>query len=272
MMVCKVGGSLPALDGLLADIARWDGPVVLVHGGNRELSELSTRLGHPPRMVVSERGEVSRFTDAETMEHFLMAYCGKVNKRMVEKLLALGAKAVGLSAMDGALARGRRKAAIRVREGDKIKVLHGDHAGSIEQVDVTLLHLLLGRGFLPVVCPPALSFEGDAINVDGDRLAMELAVALGAERLLIFADTAGLLRDVADPSSLISRLDAGDIGAAFAHARGRARTKLIAAQKALAGGVASVILADGRVDRPLQAALQGAGTWIGALPAAEPVR
>lgn len=272
MIVCKVGGSLPALDGLLRDVARSEASLVLVHGGNRELSELSTQLGHPPRMVSSERGEVSRFTDAETMEHFLMAYCGKVNKRIVEKLQALGVKAVGLSAMDGPLARGRRKPAIRIREGDKIKVLHGDYAGSIEHVDVALLHLLLAHGYLPVVCPPALSFEGEAINVDGDRLAMELAVAVGAERLLIFADTPGLLRDVADPRSLILRLGVGDIEGAFAYARGRARTKLIAAQKALAGGVASVILADGRIERPLQAALRGAGTWIGAQPAAESVR
>jgi acetylglutamate/LysW-gamma-L-alpha-aminoadipate kinase len=271
-MVCKVGGSLPALDGLLEDIARSDGPLVLVHGGNRELSELSTRLGHPPRMVASERGEVSRFTDAETMEHFLMAYCGKVNKRIVEKLQALGVKAVGLSAMDGALVRGRRKPSIRIREGDKIKVLHGDYAGSIEHVDVSLLQLLLRHGYLPVVCPPALSLEGEAINVDGDRLVMELAVALRAERLVIFADTLGLLRDIADPNSLIARLAAGDIESAFAYARGRARTKLIAAQKALAGGVASVILADGRVERPLRAALGGAGTWIGAQPTAESIR
>ncbi len=271
MMVCKVGGSIGTLDRVLADIAGLRTPLVLVHGGNRELSELSLRLGHPPEMVTSERGEVSRYTDDLTMDHFLMAYCGKVNKRIVEKLQALGANAVGISAMDGAIARGRRKPTIRVREGDKIKVLRGDRAGSIEAVETTLLQLLLDHGFLPVVCPPALSHEGEAINVDGDRLAMKLAVALGAERLMIFADTPGLLRDVADEGSLIARLSLAQIEPGFAYAQGRARTKLIAARDALAGGVRSVILADGRVEHPVQGALAGAGTWIGAQPEAAPV-
>jgi acetylglutamate/LysW-gamma-L-alpha-aminoadipate kinase len=263
VIVCKVGGSLAELDALLADVARGPRPLVLVHGGNRELSELSTRLGHPPRMVTSERGEVSRYTDDVTMDHFLMTYCGKVNKRIVEKLQALGVRAVGLSAMDGPIARGRRKPVIRVREGDKLKVLRGDLAGSIEEVDVTLLRLLLDRDFLPVVCPPALSHEGEAINVDGDRLAMALAVALHAQRLVIFADTPGLLRDVTDESTLIAHLAPEEIEGAFAYARGRARTKLIAAREALAGGVGNVILADGRAPRPLTTALQGSGTWLG---------
>ncbi len=266
MLVCKVGGSAVALDRILADIARVEDRVVLVHGGNRELNELSTRLGHPPRMVTSERGEVSRYTDDLTMDHFLMAYCGKVNKRIVERLLALGVNAVGLSAMDGALARGRRKPVLRVREGDKVKVLRGDHAGSIDRVDTTLVRLLLDHGFLPVVCPPALSHEGEAINVDGDRLAAALAVALRADRLLIFADTPGLLRDLDDESTLVPFLPATELEGAFPFARGRARTKLIAARQALAGGIRTVILADGRRAHPLFEALAGAGTWVGTQP------
>jgi len=107
MLVIKVGGSLTDLDPLLADVAAFKEPVLLVHGANKELNELSTRLGHPPRMVTSERGEVSRFTDATTMDHFLMAYAGKQNKRIVERLRALGANAVGLTAMDGGIAVGR---------------------------------------------------------------------------------------------------------------------------------------------------------------------
>jgi len=266
MLVCKIGGSAVAFDRILVDIARAGDQVVVVHGGNRELNELSTRLGHPPRMVTSERGEVARYTDDVAMDHFLMAYCGKVNKRIVERLHALGVNAVGLSAMDGALARGRRKPVLRVREGAKVKVLRGDHAGSIDRLDTTLVRLLLEGGFLPVVCPPALSHEGEAINVDGDRLAAALAVALRADRLLIFADTPGLLRDMNDESSRVSYLSATELEGAFPYARGRARTKLIAARQALAGGVRSVILADGRRDRPLLEALGGAGTWIGTEP------
>ena len=68
MLVIKIGGSLTDFDPLLQDVAACQEPLVLVHGANKELNELSTKLGHPPRMVTSERGEVSRFTDATTMD------------------------------------------------------------------------------------------------------------------------------------------------------------------------------------------------------------
>src|SRR5438309_6731577 len=164
MLVVKIGGSLTNLDPLLQDVAACKEQLVLVHGANKELNELSTRLGHPPRMVTSERGEVSRFTDATTMDHFLMAYAGKQNKRIVERLRALGASAVGLTAMDGGIAIGRRRPDLRVREGGKTKVLHGDHSGSIERIEPKLLRLLMDNGYLPIVTPPAISREGVAIN------------------------------------------------------------------------------------------------------------
>ena len=262
MLVLKLGGSLERLDPLLADIAANPEPMVIVHGANRELSELSARLGHPPRMVASERGEVSRYTDAVTMDHFLMAYAGKANKRIVERLRALGRNAVGLTAMDGGTAIGRRKPDLRIREGDKLKVLHGDHSGSIERIDPTLLQLLLGHGFVPVLTPPAISREGVAINVDGDRLAMEVAAALRAERLLIFADTPGFLRDPSDEGTVIARIPADRVDEYAGFGKGRARVKLLAAAEAVRRGIAAVGLNDGRRERPLTDALAGAGTWI----------
>ena len=262
MLVLKLGGSLERLDPLLADIAARTEAMVIVHGANRELSELSSRLGHPPRMVTSERGEVSRYTDAQTMDHFLMAYAGKANKRIVEKLRALGRNAVGLTAMDGGIAVGRRKPDLRIREGDKVKVLHDDHSGSIERIDPTLLRLLLDHGYLPVLTPPAISRDGVAINVDGDRLAMEVAAALAAERLLIFADTPGFLRDPADESSVIARIPADRVADFASFGKGRARVKLLAAAEAVRRGIGQVGLNDGRRQRPLTDALNGAGTWI----------
>ncbi len=262
MLIIKLGGSLLQIDPLLRDVASWRDPLVLVHGANRELNDLSTRLGHPPRLVTSERGELSRYTDAETMDYFLMAYAGKANKRIVERLRALGVNAVGLTAMDGGIATGRRKPDLRIKEGDKVKVLHGDHSGSIEQVEPSLLRLLLDAGYLPVLTPPAISHEGVAINVDGDRLAMEVGAALGADRLLIFADTPGFLRDPDDESTLVARIQGDEIDGYFSSARGRARVKLLAAQQALRRGIKSVGLADGRREHPLLDALKEAGTWI----------
>lgn len=262
MLVIKIGGSLTNFDSLLEDVAACKEPLVLVHGGNKELNQLSTELGHPPRMVTSERGEVSRFTDETTMDHFLMAYAGKQNKRIVERLRALGANAVGLTAMDGGIAVGRRKPDIRIREDGKSKILHGDHSGSIERIEPNLLRLLLDAAYLPVLTPPAISHEGVAINVDGDRLAMEVATALGAQRLLIFADTPGFMRDVNDEATLISSVHLDEVDRVAEFGKGRARVKLLAAAQAVRRGVTAVGLLDGRGEHPLTRAFEGAGTWV----------
>ena len=262
MLVIKIGGSLTDLNPLLDDVAACKEPLIVVHGANKELNELSVRLAHPPQMVASERGEVSRFTDATTMDHFLMAYAGKQNKRIVERLRSLGANAVGLTAMDGGLVTGRRKPDIRIKEGEKTKILHDDHSGTIERIDPQLLRLLLEAGYLPVVTPPAISHEGVAINIDGDRLAMELASALKAERLLIFADTPGFMRDVDDERSVIPVIHLDEVAQIAEYGKGRARVKLLAAAEAIRRGIKAVGLLDGRGEHPLTRAFEGAGTWV----------
>ena len=264
--VVKIGGSIEVADAgpLLAELAEFEGRLVVVHGAHLLLDRLAALLGHPPRMVTSVRGEVTRYTDRETMDHFLMAYCGLVNKRLVEGLRCAGADAVGLSAMDGGIATGRRKPDLRIVEGDRQRLLHDNHAGTIDALDASLLRLLLDAGRLPVLTPPAISDQGEAINVDGDRLAAEVAVALGAQRLLILMNVPGLLRDPADEGSLVPHLGPDEIEAHLPLAQGRARVKLLAARRALEGGVPAVVLGDGRGERPLARALRGAGTWIGA--------
>jgi [amino group carrier protein]-L-2-aminoadipate 6-kinase len=268
MLVIKLGGSrgidTEAFVADLAAVVNGGERVVFVHGGNKELDDLCERLGIPVRQVTSATGQVSRFTDAETMDAFLMAYAGRINKRLVEKLQSLGVNAVGLTAMDGRIASGRRKASIRIVEEGKSKMLHGDYAGSIEAIDPTLPRLLVESGYLPVLTPPAISAEGEAINVDGDKLAMELAVALGAEALLIFSNTPGLLADVNDEASLVRHIPfAGETDdAALAMAQGRMKKKVLSAFNALKGGVGRVVFADARVAEPVQRALRGEGTVI----------
>ncbi|HEX4755329.1 MAG TPA: [LysW]-aminoadipate kinase [Candidatus Dormibacteraeota bacterium] len=262
VLVIKIGGSLTDPAALLDDIAAHDQPLIVVHGAHRVLDDLGARLGHPPRFVMSAHGAISRYTDATTMDHFLMAYCGLVNKRLVEQLQRRGVRAAGLAAMDGGMVSGRRRADLRICERGRTMVLHGDHAGSIDSVDTTLIGALLGAGCTPVICPPALGHDGSPINVDGDRLAAELAIALGARRLIILADTAGFLADPDDPTSAVTRRSLSDIGGLRASARGRARAKLAGVERALRGGVESVGLCDGLANRPLHAALDGAGSWF----------
>lgn len=264
LLVLKIGGSVRDPGALLQDVAETVAggatQAVVVHGASRDLNELSTRLGHPPRMVESGRGDVTRFTDGTTMDHFLMAYAGLANKRIVERLRQLGANAVGLSGLDGGIVTGRRRADLRVVENGRALVLHDNHVGSIERVDAGLLRTLLGRQYLPVLTPPIAAEDGTAINVDGDRLAAEVAIALQADALVIFADTPGILRDPEDESSLVGVVDSENVEALGLS--GRVRPKLQATLRASAHGVSDVRIADGRAPRPVRAALGGAGTSV----------
>ena len=266
MLVVKIGGGkaidMDAYARFAEDVAMIDEPLVIVHGGNSEFSALSDALGMPPRMVESASGRVSRYVDAPTMDAMLMAYCGKVNKRLVAAFRHVGVNAVGLSAMDGGIAIGKRKPVIRGTEDGKTRVFRDDHAGSIHTFDPSLIATLMDAGYVVLVTPPALSDEGVPINVDGDKLALGLAEALGARGLLFFSDTPGLLANRFDESTLIRSLDASNPEQALSVAAGRMIVKVEAAIKAVERGVGEVIFSDARVERPITRALAGEGTIV----------
>jgi len=266
MIVVKVGGGVGIdYDALCADIAelwRAGQRLVLVHGGSHETNVLAERLGHPPRFVTSPSGYSSRYTDRETLEIFMMAYAGKVNKLIVERLQSLGVNAVGLSGLDGRLLEGKRKAAIRIVEDGKQKVLRDDWTGTIERVNAGLLTILLDAGYLPVVAPLASSDTGEALNVDGDRAAAALAVGLGADTLLLLSNVPGLLRAFPDEASLILQIPRAEVEEFLPVAQGRMKKKVLGAAEALAGGVGRVILGDARSAQPISRALAGQGTVI----------
>jgi len=259
MIVVKIGGSVTNPDNVLREVAELDEPVVIVHGASRELDELSRRLGSPPRIVESGRGDSTRYTDAVTMDHFLMAYAGKVNKRIVERLRQLGVNAIGLTGMDGGIVRGRRRPDLRITENGRTKVLHDNHVGTIESVDPTLLTLLMQSGHTAVLTPPIAGEDGTALNVDGDRMSAEIAVALDARALVILSDTPGLLEDVSVSTSTIADVEPDDVEMVIEMAGGRMRTKIRAASRAHSHGIRAV-LSDGRVERPIASALAGRGT------------
>jgi [amino group carrier protein]-L-2-aminoadipate 6-kinase len=264
-VVVKVGGADGIdLDAVAADVAALaaDTRVVLVHGGSAETNRLAAALGHPPRFVTSPSGHTSRFTDRRTLEIFEMVYCGKVNKGIVERLQRLGTNALGLSGLDGRLLEGRRKATVRSVEDGKTLLLHGDHTGTVERVDTRLLRLLLDAGYLPVVTPPAASFEGEAINVDGDRAAAAIAVALEADALVFLSNVPGLLRDFPDESSLIASVSVREAEAHVRMAQGRMKRKVMGAADAVKGGVGRVVIGDARRGTPVRDALAGMGTVV----------
>jgi [amino group carrier protein]-L-2-aminoadipate 6-kinase len=267
MIVVKVGGGegidLEAVCRDAAALLVQGQQLVLVHGGSHLTNQVAEALGHPPQFVTSPSGYTSRLTDRRTLEIFEMVYCGQVNKGIVERMQALGVNAVGLSGIDGGLWRGVRKSAIRVVENGRQRILRNNYTGTVEEVNTGLLAMLLESGCLPVLTPPAVSFEGEAINVDGDRAAAATAAALGAEHLVILSNVTGVLASFPDEASMIRRIGAADLEhVAEQSAQGRMRIKLLAAGEALQGGVRQVVIGDSRRENPIQAALNGEGTVI----------
>lgn len=265
-IIVKIGGTegvdFSAICQDAAELLSQGRRLVLVHGGSAEANQLGVALGAPPRFITSPSGFTSRYTDRRTLEIFSMAVNGKVNTLLVEQLQALGVNAFGLSGLDGRLMVAARKESIQSIENGKRKVIRDDYTGKIERVDAGLLSVLLERGCTPVIAPLAVSPAGEALNVDADRAAAMIAAALHAETLLLLTAVPGLLRSFPDETSLIRSLPRQRLEEAMNFAEGRMKKKVLGAGEALQGGAGKVIIADGRIAKPISSALAGNGTVI----------
>ncbi len=266
MLVVKCGGALGAdVTGICIDIAKLiaDGErIVLVHGGSVEADALGERLGVPPRFLLSASGVRSRYTDAATLEILTQALAGRIKPMLVTKLLMLGVKAIGMIGVDGMLVQARRKPAVRAIMDGHLQMIRDDLSGRITEVNLVLLRGLLDAGYLPVVSPPAFDPECGALNVDADRMAAAIAVALGVDKLVLLSNVPGLLRDPVDPSTVVDKIPGEAIEAFLPLAKGRMKLKLIATREAITGGVRHVVIGDGRLPSPVYQALAGRGTVI----------
>ena len=259
-LVVKVGGAVGnALDPVVADLAgRTD--VVLVHGGSDRVDRLGASMGRPSEYLTSPSGVVSRKSDPAHLEVVVLALAGGVQTDLVAALARQHRRAIGLSGVDGGLLIARRKEGTRaVVEGRVVRVAD-DRSGTIERVDVDLLRAILGLGLLPVVGPPAITAEGEIVNVDADRVAARVAGALRAEALVLLTNVPGLLRDRADPASRFATVARTEFDAVLRFAEGRMRKKVLAAREALEEGVGRVVIAASSGDAPIGRALAGDGT------------
>ncbi|MBZ0284335.1 MAG: [LysW]-aminoadipate kinase [Anaerolineae bacterium] len=258
--VLKIGGgagndhaaTLRNLAARIQNGERW----VLVHGASDAANQLAEQVGYPAQTLTTPGGHTSRYTDARTIEIYSAA-AASVNQSMVGQLSALGVNAVGLSGPN--LIYARRKAAIRAIVNGRQVMVRDDYTGTITGVNASVLNALLDVGITPVVAPLAIGEDYERLNVDGDLVAANLARALGAETLVILSNVPGLLRDVQDANSLIREIVLSDLDQYERFAAGRMKKKLLAAQ---AAGNAETILADSRLENPLDTALLGGGTRI----------
>jgi [amino group carrier protein]-L-2-aminoadipate 6-kinase len=267
MIVVKIGGSEGINYDFIADdlaaLVKEGQPLIVVHGGSALTNKVAEQLGHPPEFVTSVSGYTSRRTDRRTLEIFEMVYCGQMNKGLVEKLQRRGVNALGLSGLDGRIWEGPRKDTIKVIQNGRRLVIRDDYTGKVEKVNTALLQSLLQAGVVPILTPPAASYEGEAINVDGDRAAAATAAAFQAETLLILSNVPGLLERFPDEASLIRRISKNKLDQFMAVAEDRMKKKVMGAQEALAKGIGRVIFADGRIEQPIRRALAGEGTVMG---------
>jgi acetylglutamate/LysW-gamma-L-alpha-aminoadipate kinase len=266
IIVVKLGGAegvdFSAICADAVELLKQGTKLVLVHGGSAEANALGEALGAPPKFITSPSGYTSRYTDRKTLEIFLMAVNGKVNSLLTEQLQRLGVNAFGLSGMDGRLMQAARKESIQSIENGKRKIIRDDYTGKIEQVNAELLRSLLAAGYLPVVAPVAVSDKGEALNVDADRAAAMLACALKAETLVLLTAVPGLMKKFPDESTVIRQLSQAQLADALEAAQGRMKKKVLGAEEALQGGVKRIVIADGRIERPVSSALKGNGTVI----------
>ena len=188
----------------IAELARSGQPVVVVHGGGPQATDLQKRLGQTPNIVAGRR-----ITDAATLDVMKMAVAGLVNVDLCAALYAAGASPVGLhGASSGAIAAIRRPPKVVAGAGpDPIDFgLVGDVTG----VHRALLETLLSGGFLPVLACLGCDERGQVYNINADTVANQVAVALDAKALVVISDVPGVLRDVSDPSSRIARMAKAD--------------------------------------------------------------
>ena len=263
--VVKLGGDVmsepEALDHVTQQVsllASLSIRIVVVHGGGTQATALSRRLGVEPVIVAGRR-----VTDDTALEVAKMVYAGTLNTDLLASLRAHAVPAVGLSGVDGHLLTARRRPPVRVTDdaGVTREVDYG-HVGDIEAVDTGVLRTLLDARFVPVVASLAGDDDGHVYNVNADTVAESLAVALRAMKLIFLTGAPGVLRDRADPSSLVTFADPDDLAELMASGAlaGGMRPKVEACIRAATGGVERTHIIDGRApDALLLEVFTGAG-------------
>jgi acetylglutamate kinase len=196
VVVVKVGGNAieQARDETLLDVVllRYVGmQPVLVHGGGPEITAMSERLG-----LKAEFKNGLRITDDKTMEVVKMVLTGKVNPDIVGAIIRLGGQAVGMSGEDGPSI-----IAEPLAEGMGF-------VGRVTQINREPISALLGRGYIPVIASIGLGYDGHAYNINADTVAAEIAVALGAAKLILLTDVPGVLGVDGNVVAVLTREDA----------------------------------------------------------------
>jgi acetylglutamate kinase len=224
--------------------------VVLVHGGGPEISEMMDKLGKKAQFV-----DGLRVTDKETVDIVQMVLAGKINKTLVNHIEVKGGKAMGISGLDGHLIEA------------KMKDERLGFVGEITNINIEPVTDLLGKGYIPVISTVGCDSESNVYNINADTAAARIAGALGAQRLIMMTDIAGLLKDKDDVSTLIPEITVKQAKELLTDGTisGGMIPKIKCCVDAINHGVKNVIIMDGRIPHSILMELftdEGAGTMV----------
>jgi len=224
--------------------------VVLIHGGGPEISQTMEKLGKQAVFV-----DGLRVTDKETVDIVQMVLAGKINKTLVKLIQSKGGHAVGLSGIDGGIIEAKMK--------DEAL----GYVGEITKIRTRPITDLLEKNYIPVISTVASDREGHTYNINGDTAAAHIAGALGAERLIMMTDIAGILRDKEDPATLIPAITTDQAKKLYEEKviSGGMIPKVDCCIEALEHGVEQVVIMDGRIPHSILMELltdEGAGTLV----------
>ena len=215
---------------------------VVVHGGGPQINAMLERLAIPSTFV-----DGLRVTSAEMVEVVEMVLAGSVNKHVASLINRAGALAVGICGKDGRLIRARRLRRTVRDPGSRIeRVLDLGFVGEPEAVDARVVHALTGAGLIPVIAPVGVGADGQTYNINADTVAGAIAAALGARRLLMLTDVAGVLDGTGRliPEMLLAEVETGIASGMIS---GGMIPKVECCADAVRGGVKGAVILDGRV-------------------------
>jgi acetylglutamate kinase len=210
VVVIKLGGEVvqgPTMAIIAADVAEMRAagvPVVIVHGGGPQATDLQKRLGQTPKIVGGRR-----ITDGDTLEVMKMTVAGKVNVDLCAALVAAGVKPVGLHGASACTVLATRRPPKLVSGGGDEPVDFG-FVGDVIGVNDALINLLTGDGYVPVLACLGADQRGGVYNINADAVANQVAIRLDAGALVLVTDVPGVMRDIKDPSSRIGRMTLAD--------------------------------------------------------------
>ncbi|KPF58621.1 acetylglutamate kinase [alpha proteobacterium AAP81b] len=233
---------------------------VVVHGGGPQIGGMLKRLGIESRFV-----DGLRVTDAATAEVAEMVLAGSINKDIVASIARAGGKAAGICGKDSGLVTARKVERTTRDPGSAIEAaVDLGFVGEPAAVDTTLLDVLTAAGIVPVIAPIATAADGHTYNINADTMAGAIAAALGAARLFLLTDVAGVL---AKDGSLMSDLTPGDVAGLIADGTisGGMIPKLETCVTAVEGGVDAAVILDGRIGHAMLLEIftrKGAGTLV----------